>query len=73
MPQVRSDARLVGCVGVPGTRCSCQPFSGTAIPGDHPFQEGDDIMGEDAKEGLALLSGRATRVADVAGLRSVPW
>ena len=33
---------------------SMSTIPGTAIPGDHPFQEGDDIMGEDAEERLAL-------------------
>ena len=46
---------------------------GTAVPGDHPFQERDDIMGEDAEKGFALFGGRALWVADVAGLGFALW
>ena len=67
MPQVRSAARGSAIVADALGLGFMSAIPGTAIPGDHPFQEGDDILGEDAEERLALLGGGAARVADVAG------
>ena len=45
---------------------------GTAIPGDHPFQERDDIMGKDAKKSFALLGGRSAGGRRYGPARSAP-
>ena len=58
--------------GAPGSASSIRsasisPIRGTAIPSDHPLQKGDDVLGEQAEQGLTLGGCGLSWITDVAG------
>src|ERR1700720_807435 len=67
IPQARSDARGSAIDVALASRVTSY-LQGTAVPGNHPFQEGDNILGKVFKERLPLRCGRTPGVANVTGL-----
>src|SRR4051795_11594100 len=72
MPQVRNGVwRSRSRVPAVAVACPMSAIPGPSIPGDHPLKERDDVAGEEAEQGLALLAAGLPGIADMAGCAPV--